>query len=333
MTDVVESATLLAGQRDAATAERRSPRSGLRYLRDRALQGIIVILGAIVISFVLANLSGNRADLLSGNAPPEQRAAVARELGLDRPIGERFVDYLGGVAQLDFGTSAITGTPAIREATTALPNTLLLVALAIAVAVSVSIPISVFSVLHPGHWFDRFARGLLMVLQGIPEFWLAILLTAVFSVQLGMLPSIDFTGVQSLILPVVALSVPLCPTMVRVLRGELLEVQEADFNTALRAKGLSDRYIVWRHGLRNAAPQFITLVALQIGWLIGGTLIVEVVFSWPGIGSLLQSAVSQRDLPVVESIVVVVAVAYVVLNLLADMLVIAIDPRIRSGAR
>jgi peptide/nickel transport system permease protein len=238
-----------------------------------------------------------------------------------------------GAAHGDFGVSIRTGEPAAAAVLTALPNTAVLVASAIALALVVAVPVSILSVLRRESRLDRNTRTALLLLGSLPDFWVGLVLVLVVSVQLGLLPSVGFTGLDSLIVPACSLALPLVPTLVRVLRGALLDVGEREFVTGLRGKGFSEAYVVVHHGLKNAMVPFITLVALQIGSLLGGTLIVEVVFGWPGIGTLLADAVGIRDITLVQATVVIVAVAYVLLNLAADVLVAVIDPRVRIAAR
>jgi len=172
-----------------------------------------------------------------------------------------------------------------------------------------------------------------MVTAALPDYWIAVLLVLLFSVSLGWLPSVGFTSPRSLLMPSVAIGMPLIPTSVRLLRAALLDVMAQDFVTTLRSKGFGERTIVVRYGLKHAAAPFVTLLAMQVGWLLGGTIIIEVIFAWPGMGSLLQDAVANRDLAVVQAAVVVVATGYVLLNLASDLLIALIDPRIRVGGR
>lgn len=302
----------------------------LRYALSRVLQGLLVLFGAVVISFVLTNLSGSPADVIGGNIlPPDVRREIAAQLGYDEPLLVRLGEYLVNVAQGDLGVSYRGGTPALTMVLDALPNTVILVAGAIAAALLVAIPLSVFSVLRRGSAADRHLRNILMLLGSLPDYWVGLVLVLLLSVNLALLPSIGFDGVSSLVLPVLALALPIIPAFVRLLRGSLLDVAEQDFVTGLRAKGFTEREIVVRHGLKNASVPFITLLALQIGWLLGGTIVVEVVFAWPGVGSLLIDAVAVRDIAPVQATVVVLACAYVLLNLAADLVVALIDPRIR----
>ena len=187
--------------------------------------------------------------------------------------------------------------------------------------------------LHREGLFDRAIRRLLIVLQGIPEYWAAMMLVLVFAVGLHWLPSFGFKDPRALILPTVALAAPMISSFVRLLRATLLDVLGSDFVLAVRSKGISDTEIVLRHGLRNVLPAFLTLLALYIGWLIGGTLIIETIFVWPGVGTVLTNAVKVRDLPVIQAVVILIAVAVVILNLIVDLLMLAIDPRVRLGSR
>ena len=306
----------------------------LPYIAARLMQGLFVVFGAITISFVLVHLAGDPATAIAGGQlPSSQVARLSHQLGYDRPILVQYFSYVVGVLHGDLGQSIRYQTPVLPIVLQALPNTLILVFCAIALACLVAFPTAIYGVLHRGSIFDRAVRRFLILLQGIPEFWAAMLLVLVFAVVLRWLPGIGFTAPQSLILPTIALAAPMISSYVRLLRATLLDVMGSDFVLALRAKGLSDRTIVLRHGIRNVLPAFLTLLVLYIGWLIGGTVIIETIFVWPGVGTLLVNAVHVRDLPVIQAVVVVIAVTAVVLNLAADMAVLVIDPRVRLGSR
>lgn len=298
-------------------------------LLERAANGFLVIIGAILISFILINLSGNPADAIGGDLGPAQRAEIARTLGYDQPLFHRLISYVIGALHGNFGISYRTMQPALNTALSALPNTLVLVVLAIGLALAFAGPIVILTILHPDSRLARVTRVVLMALQGVPDFWFALLLTLIFALDLGLLPALGFSSADSLIMPVTALALPILPIFVRMLQGEMLDAMAHDFVLAQQAKGLSSIRIVLRHVLPNAAGPFITLVAYQAGVLVGGTLLIEVVFDWPGLGNTLYAAASTRDLAVIECIVVVIAASYVVLNLCADVLVVMLDPRIR----
>jgi ABC-type dipeptide/oligopeptide/nickel transport system permease component len=318
-----------------ATAGARAPGAVLaRYIGWRLAQGVLVVLGATVLSFLITNLSGNPGQVIGGSfLSSQQRQQIIDQLGYNRPMLPRLGSYLAGAVHGDFGTSYQTGEPALHIVVAALPNTILLIACAIAVAVLAAVPIAMTSVLHRASRADRTARVALMLAGALPDFWIAIILVLLLSVRLPWLPAIGFTSAKSLVIPVLALAIPLVPALVRLLRGAMLDVMGQEFVTVLRAKGLTDRFIVTHQAFKNALAPFVTLLAMQIGWLLGGTIIIEVIFAWPGIGSVINDAVQSRDVAVVQAAVVVVACGYVVLNLAADICVSLIDPRIRSGAR
>lgn len=321
----------------AATLTRPAARSSdrralIRYIAGRVAQGIFVLIGAMVVSFWLAHLTGNPAEVLTGTSlPPDEVKKLAERLGYGDPLFVQFRDYMLGAAHGDFGTSYRANGSALGVVFSRLPATLGLIVGAMALACAIAIPAAVYSVLHREERADRGIRRLLMVMQGMPEFWSGLVLVLIFSVWLHAVPSLRNGQPTAWILPIVTLALPLSASLVRVLRADLLDVMREDFVVALRAKGIDERAIVVRHGLRNALIPFVALLALQVGWLFGGTIIVESVFVWNGIGSLLLTSVDTRDIPVVQAIVVLIAAAYVVMNLLADLLAILIDPRLRAG--
>jgi ABC-type dipeptide/oligopeptide/nickel transport system permease component len=303
----------------------------IRYIAIRIGQGVLVVLGAVAISFVLVNVAGNPVTALGEFfLTPERKQELIHLYGYDRPLPERFLDYVASAFQGDFGESFRQPVGALTLVLRALPATIYLVLGSVLVTLVVSVPVALLSVLRRGSWLDRGIRNSLTVLQGLPSFWLGVILVLVFSVELGWLPSYGDRELKSYILPIAALSIPLMSTVVRLLRSQLLDIMGMEFVTALRAKGLSERDIVMRHALHNAMPPLVTFMALQIGWLFGGTIIVEAVFGWPGIGSLAITATGNQDLTVIQALVVVVAAVYVLLNLLADLAVLAIDPRLRK---
>jgi ABC-type dipeptide/oligopeptide/nickel transport system permease component len=304
-----------------------------RLFITRLPQGFAVILGAVIIGFLLANVLGNPLDGLT-QIDPATRKAIAHERGFDQPVLTRFADYLGGLAVGDFGFSyQQTTRSALGIVAEALPYTAILVGASMLLAGLVAIPVGVLAILRRGSLSDRVLRPSLILLQGIPEFLLGLILVAIFSIGLHWLPSIGVDdGVSSYVLPVLALSIPLMSTLTRLTRAELRQVLDPEFVTALRGKGLTYREIVLHHGVRNAIPPVVTFLALQLGWLVSGTILVEAVFGIPGIGSLALNATNHRDLPVLAALIIITAIAYVLLNLLADIIVAGIDPRVRGGA-
>jgi ABC-type dipeptide/oligopeptide/nickel transport system permease component len=313
-------------------AWRAGPASVARFLLGRLGQGVFVLFGAVTISFLLTNAVGKPADVIGGlYMSEEQRATLNAQMGYDQPLVVRFLHYIGGVLTGDFGVSYRTKDSAGEIVLSALPNTLLLVLTALLTAGLIATPLAIFSARKRDVRRDWFLRRSIGVLQGLPDFWLALMLILVFSVQLNLMPSFGFTSYASLVLPALALGLPIVPTLFRLFRGQLLDVLGNEFVEAMRARGLSERVIVYRHGIRNTAGPAATLVALQIGYLIVETIIVETVFSWPGIGNLLVSSVQARDFAVVQTIIIVVAAFYVLINLIADAVLVFSDPRVRRG--
>lgn len=300
-----------------------------RYAAARVGQGILVLFGALTASFILVHLTGNPATVLAGGQlPPAQVRQLSQQLGYNRPLGVQYVSYLAHAVQGNFGTSFRYGTSAMSAVLSALPNTLVLIGISLGAAVAISVTVASASVLRRGGWSDRLWRPFLSALQGIPDFWIALLLVLLLSVRLHWLPSLGYTSFTSLIMPCTALTLPMLASFTRLLRASMLDFAGSDVALALRARGLTRREIVLHHAMRNAMVVFTSYVALQAGWLVGSTVIVETIFAWPGIGTMLIGAVQARDLAVIQAVVVVVAVAFTLLNLAADLAMIWLDPRI-----
>ena len=307
------------------------PSPTLRYIASRVGQGLVVILAAVVLSFVLTVLSGNPARLqASPFASPAQVRQLAHAEGYDKPVPTRLLTYVEHVAHGDFGHSYRRGEAALPLALQALPYTVMLVGAALLLGLLIAVPIVLRSALRAGTRSESTVRHVALLGQGVPEFWLGILLVLVFSVKLGWLPSFGYGGVESMVLPTVTLAVLLIPALIRILGGQLATAMESDYIIAQRVKGLRERTVVLRHGARNALPGAVTYLALQIGYLMAGTIVIEAVFQWPGLGSLLLDSVNSRDITIVQAIVVVIATIYVALNLLADLLVLWLDPRVTT---
>lgn len=319
----------------SAAEGERSPSSArlvARYLALRLGRGLVVMFGALMLSFVLVNLGGNSLEARSGGLlTPEQLSALAKQLGYDKPVLARLWTYVGQALQGNFGRSYRFNESSMSIVLHALPNTLVLVFGALTVGLLIGVPAAIASATRGGTRADRSLRGGIVVLQGLPDFWAGLMLVLVFAVGLHWAPAVGFGSPDAAILPIIALSLPWIPVVFRLLRGNLLDVMQRDFVAALRIKGLPDRQIVRRHALRNALPGFATFLALQTGYLLGGTILVEVVFGWPGMGSAMVSAAEAQDLGIVQAAVVVLAFCYVGLSLMADLVVLYIDPRVRTG--
>ncbi|HEX6967729.1 MAG TPA: ABC transporter permease [Micromonosporaceae bacterium] len=333
----------------------------LRFLLRRLGQTVLVAFGVSLIVFSLVHLTpGDPVDALFAgeNVTAEQKAEYRRLIGLDRPLTEQYLSFAVGAVQGDLGESIRRGVPVSSLILETLPATLELTLAALIIAVVIAVPVAIVSALRQGSLWDR--GGSVTALFGIsmPSFWLGIMLILIFSVNLRMFPAggrldVDvelerITGLvvidallqrnwtalgsalQHLALPAVTLGTAIAATLARVLRSGLLEVKNQDFVEALRARGLSFPRVV-RHMLRNALPATITVMGVRIGVLLGGAIVVETVFSWPGIGRLIVEAVRNRDYPVVQGSVLVLAIVFVAVNLATDLLHGWLDPRVKHG--
>jgi len=303
-------------------------------LAAKGLDLAVVLAGVTVLVFALIHLiPGDPVEVMLGeSARAADKQALRRALGLDLPLGEQFLRYLGGLFQLDLGTSLHSRRPVAELLAERIPATARLAAAAFAVALLVSLPLGVLAARRRGRWPDRAASVFALIGLSIPNFWLGPLLILGFSIGLGLTPVSGDQGGASLVLPALTLGLSLAALNTRMVRASLLEVLNEDYVRTARAKGLGESATVWRHALPNAALPVLTLLGLQLGSLFAGAVITEVVFGWPGVGSLLIDAIRQRDYPVVQGCVLFVSFAYVGFNALVDGLYEAVDPRTRIGA-
>ena len=302
-----------------------------RYLVRRLLQSIVVLWLLTVIVFGVSRLSGNPADLMTPlGAGPETRDRIVRSLGLDQPLPVQYAKFVGNAVQGDFGTSIRFRAPALELVLDRLPATLKLAAAALLLAVLVGVPLGTLAALRHRQKSDYAVIGLLTVGQATPSFWLGILLILLFGVELRLLPIAGDRGLESLIMPAVALSVVPGVTIARVTRSSLIAVLPEDYVRTARAKGLQARQVVVRHVLRNGLIPVVTVVGVLLGELISGAVITEQIFSWPGIGRLAIESINARDFPVVQAVALVAAVGIVLANLVVDFVYFFLDPRIRE---
>lgn len=300
------------------------------YLTQRLLQSLLVVLGVSMIVFALLYLSGDPAALmLPIEASPQDVAEFRHQMGFDRPIQEQYLLFLGRAARGEFGNSLRHGGPALQLVVDRLPATLELTLMALFVSLLIAIPAGIVSAVKKDSVYD--AGAMLMALAGqcIPSFWLGILLILVFSVGLRLLPVSGRGGIEHLILPAVTLGMATAAVKTRLLRSSLLEVLSKDYVRTARAKGLTDKAVLYRHVLKNAAIPVVTVIGLQMGTLMGGAIITETVFAYPGMGLLAIQAIRNRDIPVVQSFVMVIAIVITVMNLLVDLLYTYLDPRVK----
>lgn len=310
----------------------------------RVISTLLVLLGVSVVVFLLVQLvPGDPARVILGqNATPAAIAEVRETLGLDKPIVFQFVDYLGGLLRGDLGTSLIVNSPVIDIVLPRFMNTLILAGAALIICVGVGVPLGLLAAKKQYSIFDRASMFISMTGASVPVYWMALLLIGFFGLTLGWFPTSGMYDSREpgglpdlllhLVLPAVAAALVPLAVIARMTRSVTLEVLEQDYVRTLRASGLSESTILWRHALRNALPQIVTVIGLQVGYLLGGVIFVEVVFGWPGLGGQLYTSISQRDMPIIQAGVLLIAVVFVAVNLLADISVGVLDPRSRKKA-
>jgi peptide/nickel transport system permease protein len=267
--------------------------------------------------------------LQGGRATQEDREALRRELHLDRPFVEQYLEFVAGAARGDLGPSLRFRQPSLQIVLERLPSTLGLAVAAMVFAICVAVPIGVVSAVRPNTPIDYVGRVIALIGQSVPLVWLGIMLVLVFSVWLHWLPSAGQVGASSIILPAFTLGLYPMARIARTLRASMLEVLYREYCLTARGKGLSEARVVLGHALRNAAVPVVTVMALQFGVLLGGAVVTETIFAWPGLGLLSVQAIQARDIPLVRSVVFIVALLLVLVNLLTDVLYAYLNPRIR----
>lgn len=311
-----------------------------RYVISRLAQAVLVGLATSVVVFlVLRLIPGDPAVVLAGgDATPDQIAAVRRDLGLDQPLPVQYLRWMGGVLQGDLGQSYINRFPAATLIRTALPATLQLTVAGLFLGTLIGIPLGAFAAARPGSALDAFVTGFMTIGTGVPNFVLGLLSILVFALWLGWLPPggrvdlIDNPGIgwKFLILPMCALAMPLGAALARFQRAAMREVLREDYVRTASAKGLRRTTVLMRHALRNALLPILTVLGLHFGQLLGGAVVVESVFAWPGMGRLLLQSILSRDYVVVQSVLLLLSVLFVLVNLLVDLAYGVVDPRLRA---
>ncbi len=305
----------------------------MSFIGSRLLSALIVVLGVICIVFLLIHLvPGDPVEMMLGeSARPADREALRVALGLNQPVHTQLLSYLGGLATLDFGQSLYYRLPIAEILWQRIPATFELAVASMLVAVAIAFPLGAFAAARKGTVWDNVAMGFSLFGVSIPNFWMGPLLIMVFSLWLGWFPVSGRDGFASLVLPALTLGTALAAILARMVRSTLLEVLGEDYIRTARAKGLSEPVVIFRHAFRNALLPVITLLGLQLGTLLGGAVITETVFSWPGVGLLTIEAIQRRDYPVVQACVLLISLSYVVVNTLTDVVYAWVDPRIRLG--
>ena len=302
-----------------------------RYLLRRLLLTVPVLLGVATLVFALIHLvPGDPAQSMLGeSATPEEVARLRTSLGLDKPLLAQYGAFLGGLARGDLGTSFRFGTPVAREIWRRLPITALLAVSAMAVAITVAIPLGIVAAVFRGRFLDHAAMTLALAGISMPSFWLGPLLAILFAVRLGWLPVSGSGTPGHLVLPAVTLGTALSAILARMTRSSVIEELRELYVLAARARGLSQSRAVVRHAFRNSLIPVVTIIGLQFGAVLTGTIITETIFGWPGVGRLLIQAINTRDYPLVQGCILFISVTYVAMNLITDLTYGFLDPRIR----
>ncbi len=305
----------------------------LKYIVKKLPHLIIVVLGVSVITFFIMHLSGDPAQLmLSKEATEQEIAAFRHALGYDQPIHVQYVNFLQNALQGDFGLSMVQRRPAFMVVVERLPATLELAFSAMLFAILVAVPMGIIAAVKRNSLFDYTSMGFALSMQSMPTFWLAIMLVLLFSVTYNIFPTSGRGSFAQLVLPTIALGSFYMAMISRLTRSGLLEVLSEDYIRTARAKGVKEYLVVFKHALKNSLIPLVTVVGLEFGRLLGGAVITETVFEWPGVGKLAVTAINQRDYPVVQAVVFVLAITFVLVNFLTDLLYSYLDPRIRFDA-
>lgn len=301
-----------------------------KYLGKRLLQSIIAILGVTLVVFLVLNVAGDPVTLmLPANASFEEIEALKAKLGYDDPVFVQYFRFLGNALRGDFGLSYNYYQPALSVVLERVPATATLALAAFAVSLLISIPAGIVAAVRRNSKTDAVIRTLALLGQCVPAFWLGIMLMLPFSVKLKLLPTSGFESWSALILPAATLGLFSAATFTRMLRSNMIEVMGKEYIDTARSKGLSERVVVWKHAFKNALSSLLTVMGLQIAGLLGGAVITETVFAWPGIGRLLVQSINNSDFNVVEVIVILMATSFVVINFIVDVLYCVVNPRIQ----
>ncbi|HEX3590167.1 MAG TPA: ABC transporter permease [Pseudonocardiaceae bacterium] len=308
----------------------------------RLLLTIPILIGTAVIVFLILRLvPGDPAGaILGANATPAQLRQVRIDLGLDRPIYQQFGSWLAGVVRGDFGHDYITNQSITSEMADRLPVTAELAGFAFVLAVVVAVPLGVIAAVRRGGWIDGIVQAVSVITIAVPDFVFGILSILLFSLALGMFPSSGYVPItesfslnlHSLVLPAVSLALGLAGVLARVTRSAMLDVLQADYVRFARANGMSAASVIFRYALRNAAIPIVTVAGLQVGYLLGGTVVVEQLFAIPGVGQLVVQAMLNRNYPVVQTCVLIFVLGFIIVNLIADLLYAVLNPKIRKAA-
>jgi ABC-type dipeptide/oligopeptide/nickel transport system permease component len=302
------------------------------YIVQRLLHAIPVLIGISIFSFLLIHLiPGDPVQIFAGDKPltPERAQELRHAYGLDRPLVVQYLDYAGNVLHGNLGTALRSQRPVLDSILEALPSTIQLTLVALLIATIVGVSLGILAAISHGSWLDTVVMAIAMLGISTPVFYSSLLLILLFSFTLAWLPATGQGGLERLIMPALALGLSSAAVLARLVRSSMLEVLNQEYVTTARAKGLAPQLVVVRHALKNALIPAVTMLGLQLGALLGGAVVIETIFSRPGIGRLAVDAILNRDFPVVQGTVLVAASIYVLVNLAVDISYAVIDPRIR----
>lgn len=302
-----------------------------KYILQKSAFTILVLLGAATISFLLLHaIPGDTAEAIAGpQASAQDVENLRRAMKLDAPLGEQYIAYLIKLFHGNLGHSFRTNRPVLDIVTAAWPGTFQLALASMLVAVIIGVPVGIFAAVRKGTLGDTISMAAAFLGVSMPSFWLALLLIILFSVKLRWLPFYGRQGLSSYILPSLTLGLGVAANIARMTRTSMLEILGQDYIRTAKGKGLNQRKVIWIHALRNASIPILTIIGLQFGALLGGQVVTETVFSWPGVGRMIVDALSTRDLQVVQGGILILALTFALINLLTDILYAVLDPRIR----
>jgi peptide/nickel transport system permease protein len=304
----------------------------LRFALRRLIVALLVALTVMVLSFMLTRVSGDLAISIAGASATQQDVEIIRRAyGLDRPLAMQFLDWIGRAAVGDFGESFFFKARTADLIMQRMPITLTLGLTGLAIALVVSIPLGILAAVRENTWVDRLVQFIAMIGQAMPSFWLGLILMITLGLQLGWLPISGTGGPEHYVMPGIVLSFSAIPALTRLTRSGMIQALGSDYIRTARAKVLSRLSILGKHALRNAAIPVVSIAAVQLGFMLGGSIVIETVFALHGVGFLAWESISKNDFPVVQAVVLVLALIYIALTMAADLLNALLDPRLRAS--
>jgi len=303
-----------------------------RYFLSKLIQSIVLLFGVLFLVFLMVRVTGDPAALmLSREASPEQLEALREEMGFNDPALVQFKRFMSGAILGDFGNSLHFKTPALPLVLERLPATVQLASVGLLMAIIIGIPIGLVGGFTPGSVVDSVGRFVALIGQSVPNFWLGLMMIIFFGVRLGWFPTFGRDSWNSVVMPAFVLGLPVMGQLVRLTRSAVLEIRGEDFIRTAHSKGLEPRTIYLKHVLRNVSIPLVSVIGVQFGYMLGGSIYIEAIFSWPGMGGLLEQSIGWRDFPLIQAIAVFTSLIVLLLNLLTDLAYSIIDPRIRYG--